>query len=460
MNFKILSLAIVASAAMSFVSCTDPEIHSSDVPEITQSIVIVPENFHGDLYKQTSSTGNYYVNVNEKIRICSIYSIDGETISTDRAISYYNTHLWTIDSDKASASSVYYSFNKAGIHNVTFETVDFLGDTLRTQAKVYVNTPTSIALQSPANNYNQVDGDNEKGIELSWAISGIDPWETTRCTIFASYDIDSLWESPLGSVDCMQSVMLQGQLDAITTDKGDTINHSLETSTIYWSIRAVTRNENGGSEITYSDIFSFSTKLKTNGTSIIEIPVMSVNNPYPEKSKLRGVILSAAGDTLSTISENKSNTSIKKTLSPQSNIKIVICDESRTEYGCDSTTVNLAPSTKTITDTLYLQDKVKPNMTPVNMDISTTSPIKFFVFDNGSGINASKIQVILNSDTIKASYENNILSFTNTCKDECSLVITAEDYARNKTPNVRWTVKVNDSGIKILGPFAQMEGTK
>jgi hypothetical protein len=229
---------------------------------------------------------------------------------------------------------------------------------------------------------------------------------------------------------------LIGNLNAEVTELGDSINHSIETSTIYWGVRAIVKNDNGVSEQAYSDIFNFSTMLKNDGASIIEIPVVSLFNPFPEKSILTGAILSAAGDTLSSISEKQSTTDIIKTLSPQSNIKIVICDAIRTEYGCDSMTVNLAPNTKTITDTLFLRDKVKPNMALVNSDLPTTSAISFVVLDNGSGINASKILATINSDTVHTKYENNVVSIANTCKKECKLVVSIEDYARNKAPDV------------------------
>lgn len=461
MNSKFLLLPIFSTAiALSLISCSDAEIQASDVPELTQSIIVVPEGVYGDPYPIYQPSDKFYVKINEKLRICGVYFLDGKYLSIDKSIPYYITHKWKIDNDEASASSVYYSFDKAGPHEVTFETVDHLGDTLRTSATIYVNTPTAITLQSPANNYNQVDGDNENGIELTWGISGIDPWETSYCTFYASYSKYNIWESPLGNMDCMGSVNLRGDLNADSTLKGEAIDHSKETSTIYWAVRATVKTDNGQIEQAYSDVFNFSTKLKNDGAAIIEIPVVSLYNPFPDRSKLVGAILSAAGDTLSKISENKSTTDIKKTLSPQSNIKIVICDAVRTEYGCDSMTINLAPNTKTITDTLFLRDNVKPNMVPVNTDIPTTQPIKFYVLDNGSGVNGSKVLATINADTVQTKYESNLVSIPNTCAKECALVISAEDYARNKAPDVYWKIQVNGSETKISGPFAKQEENK
>ena len=464
MNYKIppLSIAFASAVLTSLISCSDSEIQSSDIPELTQSIFVVPESYYGEPYNSNryKASDKFYVNVNEKIRICGVYAINGEYISTDKAVPYYISHKWKINNNEASATSVYSSFDKAGVYNITFETVDLLGDTLQTNAIIYVNTPTTIALQSPANNYNQVDGDNENGLELTWSISGIDPWETSYCTLFASYKKSDIWNSSLGNMDCMGSVNLLGVLNADANEKGDSINHSEETSTIYWGVRAITKNESGQHDQAYSEVFNFSTKLKNDGAAIVEIPVVSLYNIFPERSKLTGAILSAAGDTLSKISENKATANIQKTLNPQSNIKIVICNEVRTEYGCDSMTINLAPNTKTTTDTLFLRDNVKPNMTPVNTNFPTSEPIKFMLLDNGSGINASKILATINADTVLTKYENNIVSIDYKCPNECTLVINAEDYARNKAPNVFWRIKVNGSETRISGPFVNQEDNK
>jgi hypothetical protein len=63
----------------------------------------------------------------------------------------------------------------------------------------------------------------------------------------------------------------------------------------------------------------------------------------------------------------------------------------------------------------------------------------------------------MNNDSLVTSFDDYILTFTNTCKKECNLIITAEDYAHNKAPDVYWKVKVIGSETKITGPFARLE---
>ena len=460
MKYKHLSHFAWCALSLSFIACSDAEIQSSDISEISQSIFVVPETYRSEPYKDNlyKASDKFYVNLKDKIRICGVYSIDGEYVTAETAMPYYNTHKWTIDDYEASATSVYYSFDEAGIHDVTFETIDHLGDTLLSKAKIYVSTPATITLQSPANNYNQVDGKNENGVELSWSISGIDPWESSLCVLYASYDRQSIWSSPLGELDCSGSVNLMGELDAITTLHGDTIDHSIDNSTIYWAVQADIKNEKGWSEHAFSEVFSFSTKLKNKGDAVIEIPVSCKFNQYPEKSILNGTFISAAGDTLSKISGIKSNSVVHQTLSAQSGIKFVVCDSIRKEYDCTNTTFDLAPSTKTILDTLFLLDKTKPNMIPVQTELPTSAKIQFYILDNGAGVNVSKVQAFLNNDSLQTAFDDYTLSITNLCKKECVLIINAEDYAHNKAPDVYWKVKVNGSVTKITGPFAKLEG--
>lgn len=458
MKHKSLPLLAVSFISLPLVSCSDSEINSSDVPEISQSIFVVPENFQGEPYSsQYTSSDKFYVKLNEKIRICGVYSINGTYVSAETSMNYYSSHKWTIDNSEASATSVYCTFDKVGVHNVTFETIDHLGDTLYSKAEIYVSTPPTITLQSPANNYNLVDGKNKNGLELSWSISGIDPWESSRCIVYASYDRKTVWDSPLGELDCEGSVNLLGKLDADNNEFGDPINHSENNTTIYWSVQADIKNETGYAEHAFSEVFSFSTKLKDNDSAIVEIPVSCNSSQYPEKSILTGAFISATGDTLSKISKIKNNAIVYQTLAHQSDIKFIVCDSVRKEFGCATTVFNLAPSTRTRLDTLFLQDKTKPNMVPAKTELPTVSKIQFYILDNGAGVNVSKIQAFMNNDSLVTSFDDYILTFTNTCKKECNLIITAEDYAHNKAPDVYWKVKVIGSETKITGPFARLE---
>lgn len=456
----MISKIIPLSLALPFVliSCSDSEINSSDIPEISQAIFVVPETYNYEPYNKYFTSNNFYVNTKEKIRIWGIYAINGEYIPTENSTEYYLTHKWTIDDDVVSGSYVYYSFDKPGVHKVSFETVDHLGDTLLSHANIYVSMPSAVSLQSPSDGYNQIDGENKDGVELSWNISGIDPWESSTCVLYAHYNKIDVWETPLGEMSCSESVLLMGELDLIL-DKNKGKDFSTENSTIYWGVRASIKNETGHIEYAYSEIFSFSTKLKNKGDAIIEVPIACMFNQFPEKSKLKGAFISSVGDTLASFSEVKGNTVISETLPAQSNVKIVVCDNGRTEFGCDSMTVDLAPSTKNITDTLFLIDKVQPNMKPLATEISTDDPIKFFILDNGSGVNVSKNQAIMNNDTLKTKFENNILTIPNTCKKDCKLYIYAEDYARNKVPEVYWKIEVNKKETFIKGPFAITEGS-
>lgn len=439
------------------ISCSDSEIHSSDTPELTQSIFIVPESEFGEPYIQYAAAEKFYVDLNKKVRICGVYALDSEFIPIDQSTPYYRSHKWIIDNSEVNSASLYYTFNEAGVHQISFETVDYLGDTLISHANVYVNTPVSISLQYPPNNYNQVDGENSTGLELSWNVHGIDPWESSICVVYASYYKDNVWDKPLGEAECSESAFLMGRLNLDTNEFGEKINHTIDNSALYWGVRAITKNEKGNIEQNFSDVFSFSTILENNKNAIIEVPIACMHNQNPQKSQLKGAFISNAGDTLAKFSKITADTVIRQALPPQSNVKIVVCDTVLTEYSCNSMTIDLPPGTKTKTDTLFLQDKIKPNMVPAFTELQTTAPIKFYILDNGSGVNESKITAVINDDTLKTSFEEHILSIPNICKNECKLSIYAEDYAKNKSPEVYWRIKVNKATTTIDGPYAKLE---
>ena len=88
MNRKFFSLSLVIPAAFWMAACSDSEISSSDISTITQSIFIVPEGYTGEPYNRSYTSDEFYVNVNEKIRICGVYSIDGKYVSTEKAMPY------------------------------------------------------------------------------------------------------------------------------------------------------------------------------------------------------------------------------------------------------------------------------------------------------------------------------------------------------------------------------------
>ena len=96
-------------------------------------------------------------------------------------------------------------------------------------------------------------------------------------------------------------------------------------------------------------------------------------------------------------------------------------------------------------------------MVPSATELPTSSLINFFILDNGSGVNASKITAIMNDDTLTTYFDEYTLSIPNTCKKECNLSIYAEDYAKNKAPEVYWKIKVNKTITTIDGPYAKTE---
>jgi len=450
----VLPLLIIFSW---FVSCSDSNISDSDIVHLTQKIYVVPEGFTGEPYNKTYSSEKFFIDIKERVRICVVYSINGNPLSTNESIKFYNTHKWYIEDNEINSHSVYYSFNKAGIYKIKFETIDHLGDTLISHADIYVGTPASISLQSPVDKYNLIDGENKNGIELSWNIYGIDSWENPTCFLYAHYDPDMVWGSSLGEMDCNIPVQLYGRLDYDIDSNNQVVDHKIDNATIYWGVQAYIKNEQGNIEKIRSKIFSFSTKIDNPDSAVVEIPVLCKYSQYPNSSHLKGMFISSTGDTLSIVHDSSGQTVIRQTLEAQSNIKFTICDTILKEYGCNSMTLNLAPRSKTITDTLFLLDKTKPSILPLKTKISTKSDLDFMMFDNGAGLNVSKIRALMDEDSLRPSIKGSTVSVPNTCKSACELTISGEDYASNKTPDIYWNIIVDKDTTLIKGPFTRFK---
>lgn len=430
----------------------DYRAEDSDFPTIKQNIFVVPENASSKVYQHyVPKTNNIAeVNVNEKIKFVAAYSIDGSyTEATDYAADNFKLK-WTLKNDVSHNMAFSYTFSEAGIYTAYLETTDLNGDSMKDSVEVYVNTHVSIALKNPPNKYNLVDPKNDDGLELQWEANGIDPWEDSYCTLYISEDRNSVWDTPLGNLACDQGATLMGSFIPSATKSTDT------SLTFYWGMTINTTSNAGGYDQDTSKIFKFTTKFTRDFNPILTIPIVlkSFNNKFPIKTEIK--IINSAGRVLSTLYNSNPQAVFSQRFPSQSKLKIVACEISMTEYGCDSTTVELLPKTTTIIDTIYLQDRTRPGFTPFKTRISKKDSIQFYALDKGSGINPSTVAVQLNQEQQKFIQDSLLVSFKNTCKGTCELALYAEDFAKNKSADIYWTVTTEKDSAFIEGPFSRL----
>lgn len=448
---------LLCALAFLLGSCGDDHLVDKNTPKLSQYVYVAPDGFNGEVSKYYQPVDELYVEQGQSVKFFAGFS-SGYGIFTDESLQrYYNGLLWKIGDNSFNLNSFRYTFLTSGEFDGSLETTDYYGDTLRSTFKVYVNAPNSITLDFPYNGYNQADPSDDQALPLRWSVTGIDPWETATCHVFISYNPDSVWNSPLGSTDCNSEAILRGSLvESYDSLLQQAISLYDSSFTLYWGIKMRVKSESGREYRDSTDIFHFSTRI-LNKTSTLKIPI--VYERYRDNSILQTVayLISSNGDTLETLTNSdRSNTLVAK-VEPQIGLKVLLTEQYRKEYASESLIVDIPAYTVLTLDTIVLKDVIPPQISTFRDTVSRSDYIYFFLYDDGSGINANQLQVVVDFDTMQVDYQSPYLSFYTRCPSKCKVEISGEDYARNKLPNVHWFIENKYSYQYISGPFPNEE---
>ena len=451
MNRQILFIPLLATLFLS--ACGDEHLASESGNNLQQYVYAVPEGYTGDIVNNNDALGDLYLEQGQTVRFYAAYGL-GKVIFTDETLQqYYGGCSWSIGNDNFNLSNFRYTFNKPGDFSGTLETVDLYGDTLHNDFRVHVNTPNGITLLFPYNGYNQAEPTADQQLPLRWSVQGHDPWETSSCQIFISNDPDSVWESPVGRVDCNEELSLGGSLlGQIDPDSAAILTRD-SSFTLYWGIALLTQSVSGRVYLDTSEIFHFSTKIQ-NDSSTLKIPVAYSrfrSNAYLESNVY---LISADGDTLEKHTSEERAYTVTTKVKAQSRLKILVKETLRKEYAAESIMVDIPANTVQMLDTIFLTDKITPQVAPFLDTISPADSIQYLVYDDGSGINEAKLFVLVDGDTIPSDYRSPTLLFKIKCRLNCKVEILGEDNAHNPLPQEHWYIENKSSYYTITGPYS------
>lgn len=445
---------MLMAAFLVLIACGDEHLIDQNTPVLKQYVFVGPDGFNGDIAAYYNPIEEFYVEQGQTIKFYAGYSAGAQIYTDETLQQYYNGLLWKIDGSTYNLNYFRHTFMTPGEFDGSLETTDFFGDTLLSHFKIYVNTPNSIALEAPANGYNQASPEFNQELTLKWKVEGIDPWEKTRCYIYMSYNPDSVWNAILGSTDCNAPVTLKGSLiqiyDSIAQKELSPYDSSF---TLFWGAKLIVKSESGREYRDSTEIFHFSTKI-LNETSTLKIPL--VYDHYKDHSILQttAYLISKEGDTLETLTNDQAVVTLSTKVKQQDSLKVLLKETYRKEYASESLVVDIPANTVVTTDTIVFKDNIPPQIAPVSNEVLHTDSIAFYIYDDGSGINASKLRVIMDFDTLKFNYSVPTLKFYKNCFGTCKVTIEGEDYTRNSLPNVYWTID-NAPGYKIIsGPYS------
>lgn len=444
MNRILLALGL--AAVFLLYACGESHLAEETSP-IRTFVVVVPEKYTGDLenYPLQSSV---FLDQNQTVKMYLGAIKDGVQSFGDEASSYFKGTLWNIDGIEFTSSNFRYTFKEAGRKEGFLRLVDYWNDTILHEFEILVNEPHHISIVFPYDGYNQANPVNIESIPLRWNLTGIDEWEDASCEIFASSNSDSLWVEPLTTVDCTSEVYLRGSLVG-----GDLVYTADSSFSFYWGVKATIYSEYTGPVAAYSPIARFSTKI-LDTLSRVKIPFTYRSYYDFESPKTEVTLIASNGDTLNTFSSQDVYDIFVAKVEPQSNLKIKIQSINRSDYAPESLIVDIPPNTVVDLDAIILQDKIKPQVAPYKNDsISLFSPISFYVYDDGSGIDEKSLAVVVDRDTVSHKFKSPLLSFSSPCINNCKIQILGYDGARNSLPNVYWNMVTIDGKTSLQGPF-------
>ena len=202
-----------------------------------------------------------------------------------------------------------------------------------------------------------------------------------------------------------------------------------------------------------SEIFHFSTKIQ-NDSSTLKIPVAYSrfrSNAYLESNVY---LISADGDTLEKHTSEERAYTVTTKVKAQSRLKILVKETLRKEYAAESIMVDIPANTVQMLDTIFLTDKITPQVAPFLDTISPADSIQYLVYDDGSGINEAKLFVLVDGDTISSNYRAPMLLFKTKCRLNCKVEILGEDNAHNPLPQEHWYIENKSSYYTITGPYS------
>lgn len=451
---KLLYILLFAFILV-LTSCGDDHLIDKNAPTLKQYVYATPDGVNGDIATFYDPASDIYVEQGQTIKFFAGYSIGGSVFTDETLQQYYNGLLWKIDESTYNLSSFRHTFLTPGEFEGSLETTDTFGDTLRSTFKIHVNTPNQITLESPANGYNQASPDDDQELTLQWKISGIDPWEKATCIVFMSYDQDSVWDSPLGYVDCNDSALLKGSLIQTYDPIADQEISAYDSSfTLYWGAKLFVKSESGRQYRDSTEIFHFSTKILEE-TSTLKIPFVFEHFRDISTLHTNVYLITSKGDTLKKFENFFTANTIVTKVEPQEGLKIIMEEEYHKEYASESLVVDIPPYTVLTADTIVLKDKTPPQIATAKDNFPYSDSIVFNIYDDGSGFNPSRLRVIMDFDTLNFNYSSPALKFKyyKDCTSKCKLTIKGEDYARNSLPNVYWTVETIPGYRLISGPY-------
>lgn len=439
-----LRIFVLLLFALFICSCGDSVQYKETEPKfLVDKIFDVPENSYYIL-DTLEPADTVFVKQGQTKRLRAAAYLEDKLLDTNRLPDYYFFRFWNYGNNNYTTEHITVQAdstrNKACIYSI-----DFFGDTTITCIHILIDTPFELKAKSPVNNQSPID--LGKPTKFKVEALGIDPWEKASCDLFVSSELKNLHNAgslKKSNFDCNkeQSITL--------TDNGKEV--------FYWTVTANLYGQKDTTKVS-TEPMRFFAKPKNNEPVVI-LPIVYENARSKSKN---GILTLTSNDSTAMQFQIAGDTILYiQGLSNNASYKAVVEETKFTDYAKDSIEFTVLENAFTLLDTLKLIDKIAPEAIPLQPSFAHEDSIRFFVAENGSGINALKTAVTISgtSDSIAYRYNGSRIAFALNCHTYCNAYIHLEDNAKNRADRKAWKISFELDSIRITGPFLRETAIK
>lgn len=426
---------MICIASLVLLACGDNALYSENKNHFLSDKIFIAKDTTGIVYDSLLESDSIYMD-RESRMFFRVQSFAGENPILERNLpEYYFFRYWQYGRNIIAAEALKIRANP-DIKELCFYSIDNIGDTLKICKTIFIDNPISITNANPANMETGLS--KEDSIEFTLNVDGLDPWETSTCQLYLAKNPRELWKAPIGKpFACAigNKIWLKETQEDI----------------YYWAVSAKIESPRGSIDLTTEPTL-FSVK-PDNKKNICLLPIRYQEPRSQQKSALISIL--DEGNAIKEFEINSDTTLYIEDLQENKNYVVQSTETIRKDYSSEPVEFTVIKDAYTFIDTLKLQDSYAPEAFPIKKSFARGDSIRFFVSENGSGLNALRTAVIHASsgDSLPYRYKNSKISFILDCSSPCKILVHTEDNAKNASADKFWKLTFGADSISIDGPF-------
>lgn len=405
--------------------------------EVALSECLYELSYSGEAVEGLTAADSIFAYAGDTVYLAAGTYAGGELLESAELYEYFFTRYWDVRGSFKTDEEVAIIAADTSSETFCHYSVDNLGDTVFACAEVFRNTPLTLELRTPADGENGLaPGDT---LEFSWSHSGVDEFETELCEFLVSNELATFWNATPDTVPCGETLKIPAKKFA-------------DSSAYYWAVRLSSAVRNF-TESAVSELRHFRVKPDS-GAGAMFIPVRYGH--ARSQAKLANLTI-LQNDTALLETEISGDTLLEfRGLTQDSLYEIRVEETLLLDYAPETLQVAATYGRFTEVDTITLVDETAPEAMPLKESFPAGDSVRFYIAENGSGLNALRSAVILysSSDTLDYRFSNSKMAFSLECSSDCYVWLSLEDNEGNASPRKLWRLSFTSDSIFVLGPYA------